>query len=35
MVLFLRHAQRLYHFSNIQLLTANQIRIWYFSPLKL
>jgi hypothetical protein len=31
-VLFLRHVQRLYHFSKIQLSTANLIRIWFFSP---
>jgi hypothetical protein len=33
--LFLRHVQRLYHFSKIQLSTANLIRIWFFCPLKL
>jgi hypothetical protein len=34
-VLFLRHVQRLYHFSKIQLSTANLIRIRLFGPLKL
>jgi hypothetical protein len=33
--LFLRHLQRLYHSSKIQLSTANLIRIWVFSPMKL
>ena len=33
--MFLRHVQRLCHFSKIQLSTANLIRIWFFSPLKL
>ena len=31
-VLFLRHVQRLYHFSKIKLTTAILIRIWYFKP---
>jgi len=28
--LFLRHVQRRYHFSKIQLSTLNLIRIWFF-----
>jgi hypothetical protein len=32
-VLFLRHVQRLYHFSKIQLSTANLMRTRLFGPL--